>query len=224
MCGAKVMCAHCFDDPDAMRRSGLKEITYKDQGAIICLNCTVQWDSSDGSADDAETDEAGETSEDDGECMSGEDVLGIGTRYRDCTASEVYENHQSYADWALSQDVTPGSQLARFVAYVKKRRRREGRAGGDGGASAANGGAFTCPVHGIPMNGPLTSRNGEPHNNGRQFYVCPLRGKDRNDCNMRGGFIWADGSEPFGWESMRRCAAYHGGAPPNLYGAMYGFY
>jgi hypothetical protein len=67
---------------------------------------------------------------------------------------------------------------------------------------------FTCPVHGVAMNGPLSVRKGQPHNIGKQFYKCSHA--DNEACGLRGGFKWADGSAPFSAESCRRAESHHG--------------
>ena len=68
---------------------------------------------------------------------------------------------------------------------------------------------FTCPVHKCPLQGPRTVRNGQAHNLGRQFYVCPHKTSE-DDCGLRGGFKWADGTDPFSAASCRRVEAHHG--------------
>eukprot|EP01043_Picozoa_sp_COSAG02_P056867 COSAG02_NODE_6810_length_3349_cov_1.738462_5_plen_186_part_00 len=69
---------------------------------------------------------------------------------------------------------------------------------------------WICNRHNCHLSvGPLTAKNGEPHNIGRQFYLCPRKRQD-DDCFMEGGMRWADGSEPYGEGSMRIAADFHG--------------
>jgi hypothetical protein len=63
-----------------------------------------------------------------------------------------------------------------------------------------------CPVHHVLLEGPRTVRNGQAHNIGRQFFVCP----EKDDtCGMRGGWVWADGTAPFSAASCRRVEQFH---------------
>ena len=73
--------------------------------------------------------------------------------------------------------------------------------------------APTCPVHGVPLQGPRTVRNGQPHNIGREFFVCPM--KD-DSCGLRGGWMWADGTAPFSATSCRRAEDFHGLEPDTV--------
>lgn len=69
---------------------------------------------------------------------------------------------------------------------------------------------WICGVHGCHLSkGPFTARNGEEHNVGRKFYLCP-RKSPRDDCSLRGGFRWADGARPFSDFSCRIAEQYHG--------------
>ena len=68
---------------------------------------------------------------------------------------------------------------------------------------------MSCPVHKVPLVGPRTVRNGMPHNIGRQFFVCPCKTKE-DDCGLRGGWKWADGTDPFSEASCRRVEQHHG--------------
>ena len=55
---------------------------------------------------------------------------------------------------------------------------------------------WTCDIHRCHLSvGPKTCKNGELHNRGRQFYLCPRR-TTADDCSMHGGFRWADGCSP----------------------------
>ncbi len=65
---------------------------------------------------------------------------------------------------------------------------------------------YTCPVHGVPLNGPFTVRK-TGHNTGRQFFSCPQ--KDES-CSLAGGWKWADGTDPFSAQSCRRFERHHG--------------
>jgi len=63
-----------------------------------------------------------------------------------------------------------------------------------------------CPVHGVPMKGPMKVRNGQPHNIGREFFKC-LHDHSEGDTS---GFLWADGTRAFSVESCRRMEEHHG--------------
>lgn len=67
--------------------------------------------------------------------------------------------------------------------------------------------AHVCPIHRVRLAGPRVVRNGQPHNIGREFFVCPM--KDES-CGLRGGWMWADGTAPFSAASCRRVEQHHG--------------
>ena len=76
----------------------------------------------------------------------------------------------------------------------------------------STGETFMCPIHHVALRGPITVRNGQPHNMGRQFFKCPQAddGDGGEKCGLRGGFKWADGTAPFSAESCRRAETHHG--------------
>ena len=69
---------------------------------------------------------------------------------------------------------------------------------------------WTCDKHGCHLSiGPFSSKRGEVHNVGRRFYLCPQK-MAADDCSLRGGFRWADGSRPFSAASCRVAERHHG--------------
>eukprot|EP01046_Picozoa_sp_COSAG06_P041015 COSAG06_NODE_5033_length_3775_cov_1.484222_2_plen_297_part_00 len=69
---------------------------------------------------------------------------------------------------------------------------------------------WICGVHGCHLSkGPFTTKRGEEHNIGRNFFLCPRKSPE-DDCGLRGGFRWADGAKPFSPEQCRRAERHHG--------------
>lgn len=138
--------------------------------------------------------------------MSDEDRFTFG-KHKQKTFADVRRDDPGYVNWVLGLD-NPSAALGKFASYCKAK---------DAAAGTPRK-EFICAVHNCKMRGPITVKNGESHNIGRQFYSCRYngpRGEESRkqdgveDCGLD-GFKWADGSDPFSANSCRRAEKHHG--------------
>ena len=167
----------------------------------------------------------------------GQTILGIGKVHTTHTFSHIYDTDPRYVDWVLSEP--RNGTLGNFAAWCQRKKQCAAPSSPSRPAPPATAAVtpttattpspFTCRVHSCPMRGPFTSRNGETHNIGRQFYTCQYNGRmgkssreadGQTDCGVD-GFKWADGTDAFSATSCRRAEAFHG-APHDSIGVGVG--
>jgi hypothetical protein len=150
--------------------------------------------------------------------------VGFG-KYRALSRREVRRKDPGYVDWCrdkvkrgagnaamvslvsccddLNASAPPNAPAATTTAVIRAPARHS--------RSNPDPATFVCSRHRCGgFKGPLVSRNGEAHNNGRKFFVCPHKGHGSADCSLQGGFRWEDGSRPFSASSCRRAEQFHG--------------
>ena len=135
---------------------------------------------------------------------SGLTLLGFGKH-----AAETYENarvrYPSYLSWlrTLSDPSRKQQAWLSYCSHAECANPQTPKHGSNKRARVESIDPPICRVHGMPMEGPRTVRNGQPHNIGRQFYKCAQEG-----CGLA-GFLWADGTAAFSEPSVRRAERHY---------------